>query len=79
MPQSTSGLASASPSIAGASIGSRINLRSAVCRAAEAVIAWQQRAYDRRLLAAMDERQRRDIGLARVDVWREVNKPFWRD
>ena len=32
----------------------------------------------RRTLAALDDRQLRDIGLGRADAWREAEKPFWR-
>jgi uncharacterized protein YjiS (DUF1127 family) len=41
--------------------------------------SWWRRAQERRQLAAMSERDRRDIGLTSLDVWRETNKPFWRD
>lgn len=47
-------------------------------RAAETVLAWQQRASDRKRLAEMDERQLKDMGLSRGDISREVEKPFWR-
>lgn len=39
---------------------------------------WRRRARERRDLLRMSELQRHDIGITRVDVWREVNKPFWR-
>ena len=39
---------------------------------------WRRRARDRAELAALDDRTLRDIGVARVDVWREIYKPFWR-
>ena len=29
-------------------------------------------------LAGLDERMLRDIGLTKVDIWHEINKPFWR-
>ena len=37
-------------------------------------------ARNRAALDAIGFRPRvlRDIGLTRVDVWREINKPFWR-
>jgi uncharacterized protein YjiS (DUF1127 family) len=39
---------------------------------------WRRRARERRELVQMSEVERHDIGLTCVDVWREVNKPFWR-
>lgn len=39
---------------------------------------WVSRNRERRQLLAMSELQRRDIGVTRCDVRREVNKPFWR-
>lgn len=47
-------------------------------RIAAAIGAWTQRARDRRDLAALDERQRRDMGLDLEAIRRETNKPFWR-
>lgn len=44
----------------------------------EAVLAWQDRARQRRQLAVMDNRLLRDIGLTRADVAAEMAKPFWR-
>ena len=38
---------------------------------------WQQRAADRRRLRELDERLRKDIGLARDDLNRMAFKPFW--
>jgi uncharacterized protein YjiS (DUF1127 family) len=42
------------------------------------VLAWQERARQRQMLASFDERQLRDVGLTRADVDRESEKPFWR-
>jgi uncharacterized protein YjiS (DUF1127 family) len=42
------------------------------------VDAWAQRARDRRDLAELDERQRRDMGLDLEAIRREASKPFWR-
>ncbi|NJN46608.1 MAG: DUF1127 domain-containing protein [Candidatus Competibacteraceae bacterium] len=39
---------------------------------------WWERARQRRALMALDERMRKDIGVSRADVMREVSKPFWR-
>jgi uncharacterized protein YjiS (DUF1127 family) len=67
----------------------RAQLRRAAlqCRAAfarvgnrclELLMTWQQRASARATLAAMNERERRDIGLSRRSVLVEADKPFWR-
>jgi uncharacterized protein YjiS (DUF1127 family) len=39
---------------------------------------WYDRHTIRGQLAKFDERQLKDIGISRVDVLREVRKPFWR-
>jgi uncharacterized protein YjiS (DUF1127 family) len=39
---------------------------------------WRARAQERRLLAALDQRQLADIGVTRLDASRECAKPFWR-
>jgi len=39
---------------------------------------WRHRSRTRGELAKLDERMLRDIGITRVDAWREANKPFWR-
>jgi uncharacterized protein YjiS (DUF1127 family) len=36
----------------------------------------QRQRYD---LATLDDRMLRDMGITRLDVEREANKPFWRD
>lgn len=38
---------------------------------------WQERTQQRQMLAALDDRMLRDIGLSRADVTRECHKPFW--
>jgi uncharacterized protein YjiS (DUF1127 family) len=40
---------------------------------------WHRRSRDRAKLAMLDDRMLRDIGVTRADVWRECNKPFWRE
>jgi uncharacterized protein YjiS (DUF1127 family) len=47
--------------------------------AAGIVREWRRRSRDRAQLAMLDDRMLRDIGITRADVWRECNKPFWRD
>ena len=52
-------------------------VRRAANRAVGLVLTWQQRARERRNLATMDEYGLKDIGLSRVDIMREADKPFW--
>ncbi len=40
--------------------------------------AWIERSRMRRDLSRMDDRALRDIGVSREDLYREVEKPFWR-
>ena len=51
---------------------------SAVRRAADLLLTWQQRARDRRQLESLSDHMLRDIGLSRADVLAEASKPFWR-
>jgi uncharacterized protein YjiS (DUF1127 family) len=39
---------------------------------------WRARTRERRMLAALDERLLRDIGVTRLDAAYECDKPFWR-
>jgi uncharacterized protein YjiS (DUF1127 family) len=39
---------------------------------------WLHRIESRRELAALCDRNLRDIGITRVDAMREASKPFWR-
>ncbi len=45
----------------------------------EALRKWRHRSRSRAALATLDDRMLKDIGITRIDVWREVNKPFWRE
>ena len=57
-------------------------LGALLARAAErlvvSVLAWHERAAQRRALMAMDDRALKDIGISRADVEMETRKPFWR-
>ena len=44
---------------------------------ADTVLDWQERARQRHMLAALDERMLRDMGLSRADVSTETEKAFW--
>lgn len=41
------------------------------------VVHWREQVRGRRLLARLDDRMLRDIGLSRSDVEREAAKFFW--
>jgi uncharacterized protein YjiS (DUF1127 family) len=56
----------------------RLSLRQALSRTLAMLREWRRRSRDRAELARFDERMLRDIGVTRADVWREINKPFWR-
>ena len=45
---------------------------------AEGVLAWFERARQRRQLGELSDHMLKDIGLSRADVETEVAKPFWR-
>jgi len=47
-------------------------------RAAPPLTVWRQRAWERRELARMSERELGDIGVSRLDALLEINKPFWK-
>jgi len=49
-----------------------------VARGVETLALWRDRARQRRILAALDERMLSDIGRSRAAVKRESAKPFWR-
>ena len=56
----------------------RHSLRQALTSITAMPREWRRRARSRAELAMLDERMLRDIGVTRADIWREVNKPFWR-
>ena len=43
------------------------------------ILTWAERVRQRRALQALDEWVLKDIGLSRVDVMREYDKPFWQE
>ena len=53
-------------------------MRKVLHRIVATLREWRQRSRERAQLAALDDRMLRDIGVTRCDVWREINKPFWR-
>ncbi len=53
-------------------------LLSDLARIVDIFTAWQRRSTQRTALRDLDVRLLRDCGLSRVQVLREINKPFWR-
>jgi uncharacterized protein YjiS (DUF1127 family) len=49
-----------------------------VCRAAERLLTWHERARQRHQLQRLSDHMLRDIGLSRADILAESTKPFWR-
>jgi uncharacterized protein YjiS (DUF1127 family) len=47
-------------------------------RAVALLREWRRRSRSRVELATLEERMLRDIGVTRVEIWHEINKPFWR-
>ncbi|MBX6366335.1 MAG: DUF1127 domain-containing protein [Rhodospirillales bacterium] len=47
-------------------------------RLVSVVRLWRERARARAELARLTDRELRDIGISRCDVYREIWKPFWR-
>jgi len=43
----------------------------------ENLLHWRERARQRKALAGLNDRMRRDIGLSAADIHRESTKPFW--
>jgi uncharacterized protein YjiS (DUF1127 family) len=62
------------------SIAARLSDRSPglVDRLVATVFDWRDRVRSRRLLAGMDERTLRDIGMSRATALHESGKPFWK-
>ena len=52
-------------------------LLAAMRRVLDLLSVWRKRAASRSMLASLDDRMLRDIGLTRGDVERELTKPFW--
>jgi uncharacterized protein YjiS (DUF1127 family) len=47
-------------------------------RLSDTLLDWHVRSRGRRHLLALDDRMLLDVGLTRVDAYREAMKPFWR-
>ncbi len=60
------------------SLGIGFRLCETLQRAADTLLAWQERRAQRIALAKLEDRMLKDIGLTRADVAAEVTLPFWR-
>jgi len=59
---------------------SRYNgLLGRIVGAVDRLLIWYDRSRERRALLTLDDHLLRDIGLNQADVWREGQKPFWRE
>lgn len=56
----------------------RLYPQNLLIRGMEALLAWQDRASERRKLGQLDGRLLRDIGVDRATADAETDKPFWR-
>lgn len=59
-------------------VGRRNGSLAGGTRVADLLLAWHQRAQQRRELQTLSDHMLRDIGLTRGDVFAESSKPFWR-
>jgi uncharacterized protein YjiS (DUF1127 family) len=53
-------------------------IRHALAAAVTTVFLWWRRSQERRLLASLDGRALKDMGISRTDALGEYEKPFWR-
>ena len=58
--------------------GLHASLRAGLNRVLATLREWRQRQRSRAELARFNERMMHDIGVSEAEVWREINKPFWR-
>jgi uncharacterized protein YjiS (DUF1127 family) len=63
--------------LAGQRIGHRPAGRALSTEIAELVLAWFERARQRRQLGRLSDHMLQDIGVSRADVESEVSKRFW--
>lgn len=49
-----------------------------VRRLSDTLLSWRLRSRGRQVLLTLDDRMLGDVGLTRVDAYREAIKPFWR-
>jgi uncharacterized protein YjiS (DUF1127 family) len=70
----------ASPSSAQVSTaaGALALVRRGLARGIDLFFTWSERAYQRRRLQLLTQRDLHDLGLTLADVDQEASKPFWR-
>ena len=68
----------AGPSMAGTRLLLFGVARRMLIASLEQLLLWQDRASQRRHLSIAEDHMLEDIGLTRVEVAREIRKPFWR-
>lgn len=68
---------SSSSRLTGFLVAATLVLRDIAVVALAATYDWQARQRERRQLASLDDAVLKDLGLTRVDVEREIRKPFW--
>lgn len=56
----------------------RYGPRAVLSQISATLSEWRRRRRVRIELAMLDDRMLSDIGVSRADIWREINKPFWR-
>ena len=66
--------------LAGRTANARAHLvpRGWLAHSFEQILAWLERARQRRQLQQLGDHMLKDIGLSRADVEAESSKPFWR-
>ncbi|HEX2115532.1 MAG TPA: DUF1127 domain-containing protein [Alphaproteobacteria bacterium] len=53
-------------------------LSAALLRTVDTVLLWHDRSKSRRMLATLDDRMLRDVGIDQATAQREAERPFWR-
>ncbi len=48
-----------------------------LARLFDLIFEWRARSAERDLMRSLDDRMLRDVGLTRVDIERELSRPFW--
>lgn len=56
----------------------RAAAKPALLRAVDTVLLWHERMKGRRVLASLDDRMLRDVGIDQATARRESSMPFWR-
>jgi uncharacterized protein YjiS (DUF1127 family) len=65
-------------SIPAVALRNRPVVDTTLVRVVDTVLYWHERVKSRRMLASLDERMLRDVGLDQATAQRESDRPFWR-